>query len=49
MHNQQKKYVLLLYFVSKINRAAETMKGLAGDENEVTNAIDEIAKATEEL
>ncbi|HHT7237225.1 hypothetical protein ABWK42_15930 [Bacillus sp. JJ927] len=41
--------MVLLYFISKINRAAETMKGLAGDENEVTNAIDEIAKATEEL
>ncbi|WP_265624126.1 hypothetical protein [Bacillus paramycoides] len=39
--------MLLLYFVFKI-RVAETMKGLAGDENEVTNAIDEIAKATEE-
>ena len=49
MHNQQKKYVLLLYFVSNINRAAETMKGLAGDENEVTNAIGEIEQATEEL
>lgn len=40
--------MLLLYFVSKINRVAEKMKGLAGDENEVTNAIDEIAMATEE-